>query len=198
MIIVSCLSNLFIDGLHNLHCLFPLCGSFMIPALIQVMSHVVANDDNHQLWPHVVSSDVSRHVHKLKSNVFVVAGHVKGKTLLPLPAGSERVDSEKEEEKRYNIHTILDLVKLSFTFPYHVFYNYTRALLHAIETVVIEWSHQIRNVLKQESAQPLFEGKHPGPEVEIKFWNAKCVNLECIYNQVLQATDIFVRGIIAN
>lgn len=64
------------------------------------MSHVVSNDDNHQLWPHVVSSDVSRHVHKLKSNVFVVAGHVKGKTLLPLPAGSERVDSEKEEEKR--------------------------------------------------------------------------------------------------
>lgn len=64
------------------------------------MSKVVGNGDNHHLWPHVVSTDISRHVHKIKSNVFVVAGHVKGKTLLPLPAGSERVDSQKEEETR--------------------------------------------------------------------------------------------------
>ncbi|CAK8695850.1 unnamed protein product [Clavelina lepadiformis] len=111
-------------------------------------------------WPAVVSDDVLRHVHKLKSNVYVVAGHVKGKTLLPLPVGSEKVDDAQSEEKR--------------------------ALLHAIETVVIEWSHQIRDVLKQESAQPLLEGLHPGPAVEIDFWNAKCANLECINNQLHQ------------
>ena len=61
---------------------------------------------------------------------------------------------------------------------------YSSALLHAIETVVIEWSHQIRDVLKQESAQPLLEGLNPGPAVEIEFWQAKCANLQCIYDQV--------------
>ncbi|XP_039265498.2 dynein beta chain, ciliary-like [Styela clava] len=131
------------------------------PLIDELMSRLVANDDNHCQWPNVVSQDVLRHVHKLKSNVFVVAGHVKGKTLLPLPVGSERVDSAKLEEKR--------------------------AFLHAVETVVIDWSHQIRDVLKQESAQPLLEGKNPGPDVEIKFWNSKCTNLECIYNQLRES-----------
>ena len=50
--------------------------------------------------------------------------------------------------------------------------------------MVIEWSHQIRDVLKQESAQPLLEGLHPGPIVEIEFWQAKSANLQCIYDQV--------------
>uniref|UniRef100_H2ZKA8 AAA+ ATPase domain-containing protein n=1 Tax=Ciona savignyi TaxID=51511 RepID=H2ZKA8_CIOSA len=130
----------------------------MSPLVDEFLSHLLSNDGNHQRWPAVVSDDVLRHVHKLKSNVYVVAGHVKGKTLLPLPVGSEKVDNAKAEERR--------------------------ALLHAIETVVIDWSHQVRDVLKQESAQPLLEGKNPGPSVEIDFWNAKCTNLECIYNQL--------------
>ena len=62
---------------------------------------------------------------------------------------------------------------------------FRRALLHAIETVVIEWSHQIRDVLKQDSAQPLLEGLNPGPSVEIEFWEAKRANLQCIYDQVI-------------
>ncbi|CAF4423306.1 unnamed protein product, partial [Rotaria magnacalcarata] len=30
-------------------------------------------------------------------------------------------------------------------------------LVHAVESVVIEWSHQIREVLKKDSAQPLLD-----------------------------------------
>jgi len=48
----------------------------------------------------VVSQDVMRHVHQLKSNVFVIAGQVKGKTLLPLPVGSEQVSDAVEAEER--------------------------------------------------------------------------------------------------
>ena len=55
---------------------------------------LLSNDKNHNQWPQVVSTDVQRHVYNLKSNVFVVAGQVKGKTLLPLPAGAERVEDE--------------------------------------------------------------------------------------------------------
>lgn len=53
---------------------------------------VLSNNRNHFEWPHVVTQDVMRHVHTLKTNVFVVAGQVRGKTLLSLPAGSGRVE----------------------------------------------------------------------------------------------------------
>jgi len=59
-----------------------------------------------------------------------------------------------------------------------------RAMVHAIESVVIEWTHQIREVLKKDSAQPLLEGLNPVPYVEMEFWKVKAQNLECIYDQV--------------
>ena len=56
--------------------------------------------------------------------------------------------------------------------------------MHSIETVVIDWSHQVHQVLKKDSSQPLIEGLKPGPLVEIEFWKAKCNNLENIVDQV--------------
>ena len=62
--------------------------------------------------------------------------------------------------------------------------GYDRALVHAIESVVIEWTHQVRDVLKKDSSQPLLDGLNPTPFTEIEFWKAKALNLECIYDQV--------------
>ena len=59
-----------------------------------------------------------------------------------------------------------------------------RALIHTIESMVIEWTHQIQDVLKRDSAQPLLEGLNPTPFVELEFWKNKAMNLECIYEQV--------------
>ena len=53
---------------------------------------LLANERNHEQWPRVVSDDVMRHIHHLKSSVYVVSGQVKGKTLLPLPAGTDGAD----------------------------------------------------------------------------------------------------------
>ena len=53
-----------------------------------------------------------------------------------------------------------------------------------VENVVIDWSRQIQNVLKKNSAQPLLEGKNPGPMVEIEFWNARCADLESVVDQL--------------
>ncbi|XP_071988562.1 dynein beta chain, ciliary-like, partial [Engystomops pustulosus] len=58
----------------------------------EVIVPVLANQKNHQTWPHVVSQDVMRHVSNLKSCTFVMSGQVRGKTLLPLPSGSEKVE----------------------------------------------------------------------------------------------------------
>lgn len=57
-------------------------------------------------------------------------------------------------------------------------------LVHAVESVVIEWSHQIREVLKKDSAQPLLDGLDPLPATEIEFWKSKRSHLESISEQV--------------
>lgn len=61
----------------------------------------------------------------------------------------------------------------------------TKQIMHSIESVVIEWCHQVRDVLQNNSAQPLLEGKNPGPLVEIEFWRDRCMDLQYIMEQVL-------------
>ena len=61
---------------------------------------------------------------------------------------------------------------------------FDKSVIHTVESVVIEWSHQIRDVLKKSSAQPLLDGKHPGPMVEIDFWKARNADLQSVYEQV--------------
>lgn len=58
---------------------------------------LLSNDRNHESWPQVVSADVSRHSQRLKSDVYVVSGQAKGKTLLPLPVGAEKVDADDDK-----------------------------------------------------------------------------------------------------
>ncbi|XP_042198221.1 dynein axonemal heavy chain 9 isoform X3 [Callorhinchus milii] len=130
----------------------------------EVVVPVLTNSRNLSRWPQVVSQDVMRHTYGLKSNVFVVVGRVKGKTLLPLPAGAEQAVDGYEEEKTGEI---LD-----------------KHIVHAIESVIIDWSHQIREVLKKDSSESLLEGCNPNPTEELEFWKTRCTNLECIYDQL--------------
>lgn len=60
----------------------------------KVLVPLLSNERNHEAWPHVVSADVTRHSHRLKSDVYVVSGQAKGKTLLPLPVGADKVDED--------------------------------------------------------------------------------------------------------
>ena len=60
---------------------------------------------------------------------------------------------------------------------------------------MIEWCHQVRDVLSKSSAQPLLEGGIPGPLVEIDFWKARCADLESIVDQVRLHTCVILRAI---
>ena len=64
---------------------------------------------------------------------------------------------------------------------------FDKSVIHTVESIVIEWSHQIRDVLKKNSAQPLLDGKNPGPMVEMDFWKARCADLESVFDQVCYA-----------
>uniref|UniRef100_A0A803TCU1 Dynein axonemal heavy chain 17 n=1 Tax=Anolis carolinensis TaxID=28377 RepID=A0A803TCU1_ANOCA len=136
-----------------------------LAALLQeVVAPLLVNQKNHHNWPHVVSQDVIYNVSALKSSVFIVVGQVKGKTLLPLPAGPEHstyidFDNEKTE--------LVD-----------------KSIIHTVETAVIEWTHQIQGVLKKDSSELLLQGQDPHPKVELDFWKNRCEDLQCIYNQL--------------
>ena len=65
--------------------------------LFQVVITFLANEKNHLDWPHVVCQDVQRHAYSLQGDLLVLLEQAKGKTLLPLPVGSENMGSEGSE-----------------------------------------------------------------------------------------------------
>uniref|UniRef100_A0A672VBK3 Dynein axonemal heavy chain 17 n=1 Tax=Strigops habroptila TaxID=2489341 RepID=A0A672VBK3_STRHB len=143
-----------------------------------VIVPILTNQKNHQGWPRVVSQDLIRHVHNLKSTVFKVVGQVKGKTLLPLPAGSEGIEDIDLENEKWNCSSspskppLVDLELID------------KSLVYATESSIIDWSYQIQEALKKESSEPLLQGRNPNPKVELEFWKNRCEDLECIYNQL--------------
>ena len=56
--------------------------------------------------------------------------------------------------------------------------------VHVLETAVVTWTKQIKNVLKLDPEHALKSGSHPGPMAEIEFWNAKSRHLNSIQQQL--------------
>ncbi|XP_007433956.1 dynein heavy chain 9, axonemal, partial [Python bivittatus] len=131
----------------------------------EVMVPLLVNQRNHHSWPNVVSQDIIHHICSLKRSVFVMVGQIRGKTLLSLPIEPERdrcIDSDNEKST--------ELVD--------------KSIIHAIESSVIEWTHQIQNVLKRESSELLLQGKDPHPKMELEFWKNRYEDLQYIYGQL--------------
>lgn len=59
-----------------------------------------------------------------------------------------------------------------------------RTVLHAIESVIIKWSHQIQEIVEKDSVQPLLNCLQSNPQTELDFWMMRRENLSCIYDQV--------------
>nr|XP_058139450.1 dynein axonemal heavy chain 9 isoform X3 [Dasypus novemcinctus] len=138
----------------------------------EVVIPILANEKNHPEWPHVVCQDIRRHAHNLQCDLLVILEQVKGKTFLPLPVGSEKMEFGDSGSE-----AVLDSID--------------KSVIYAIESAVIKWSHQVQVVLKRESSQPLLQGENPTPEVELAFWKNRYEDLEYIYSQL---RTIKVRG----
>ena len=127
---------------------------FLSTVLEECYLPLLSNPKNLESWPEVVANDVLRHFHQLNGSVYVISGKAKGKTMLPLPHGV-RLNSDSDKN-----------------------------IIHTLETAVIDWTHQIKDVIKSNSAAPLEDGLNPGPLVEIDFWAAKAANLKSIHQQL--------------
>jgi dynein heavy chain len=119
----------------------------------------LSDQANVSSWPGVVASDVYLNAQLLQNSAAVIAGQMQGKTQLPLPV-SAGADSQ----------TTTDSV--------------APETVHGYETAVIDWAHQILNVLKHDSAQPLMDGLNPLAQAECDFWSAKLSNLVYLDEQL--------------
>ncbi|KAG5856708.1 hypothetical protein ANANG_G00010770 [Anguilla anguilla] len=145
----------------------------LTPALLEQLSNtleqvfvpVLSNTRNHRTWPQLISQDVSWHTENLQNKVLVVRGRFFGKTVLPIPAVTSRIEG--------NPQTSVNMQD-----------SYDRTMVHAIETMVISWTHQIREVLKEDSARLLLKGLDPGPSAELDFWKSRKENMQSIYEQL--------------
>ncbi|KAJ7315905.1 hypothetical protein JRQ81_002067 [Phrynocephalus forsythii] len=131
----------------------------------EVVYSLFVKGDNLVGWPRVVADDVIRQAHRLKNEMFVMGGKIKGKTLLPLPEHLDSLGSTTDMLE--SLSSVVD-----------------SSLLHSIETIIIDWSHQIRDILSKDSAQPLLDGLNPLPRAEFDFWYSRQINLQCINEQL--------------
>ncbi len=57
-------------------------------------------------------------------------------------------------------------------------------MIHVVESSVVLWTRQIKNVLRTEPDQALKEGTNPGPLTEVEFWKQKATSLNAIQEQL--------------
>jgi dynein heavy chain len=172
---------------------------------------VLRNSKNSSAWPAVVSEDVISHAQALRSTTEVLCGRMKGEMPLPMPMGTEVIDTQLAAEEGQAAAAAAsaaaaaaaaangdaadgEAVGENGTAEPHqhptpngdagVGLVAGKALVHAIESAVIEWTRQIRDVLRRDSAQPLLDGFNPGPMVECEFWAAKKKNLASLDRQL--------------
>lgn len=67
---------------------------------LQVLYTLLNQSENVSGWPRVVSEDIVKQVHRLKNEMFVMGGKVRGKTLLPIPEHLGSLDGTLESMER--------------------------------------------------------------------------------------------------
>ena len=118
-------------------------------------------------------ADIKKQVHELATSVYQIRGHIKGKTLLPFPQGAKHIDEEERKAKASSGKECNIQLK------------------NAIEGIIIKWAYQVDEVLSKDSSEEIAFDKNPGPMSEINFWEAKCINLESLFEQVNQESSFF-------
>uniref|UniRef100_A0A8C4MX94 Dynein axonemal heavy chain 11 n=1 Tax=Equus asinus asinus TaxID=83772 RepID=A0A8C4MX94_EQUAS len=130
-----------------------------------ILVPILSNKNNHKSWPCFISQDMERHIEVMKNKMHVFRGKMSRRTLLPIPTIAGKIDLNPKYSE----------TKLEPS---------ERTVLHALESVVIKWSHQIQEVVEKDSAQPLLNGLPLNPQAELDFWMLRRENLACVYDQL--------------
>ena len=146
----------------------------------EVIAPILKLEKNLDKFPQCIADDIKRQVHELSTSVYQIRGYIKGRTLLPFPQqGATRIEEEEEICRRTNGD------------------DCDMTLKNNIEAIIIKWAYQIDEVLSKDSAEELnVPDEYPGPMTEIKFWEAKCMNLESLYEQIKAPTTTKMASIL--
>jgi len=131
----------------------PLDG--MLQVCADVYLPLISSPANQQGWPDVVANEVTELFHRTVSAMYIAMGQAQGKTMLPLPPAQMLVDGGTGSKDK----------------------------IHVLETAVVTWTTQIKNVLKLDPEHVLQSG-HPGPLAGLEFWETKATNLESMMAQL--------------
>eukprot|EP00698_Gefionella_okellyi_P021190 TRINITY_DN679_c0_g2_i1.p1 TRINITY_DN679_c0_g2~~TRINITY_DN679_c0_g2_i1.p1 ORF type:complete len:4462 (-),score=1316.63 TRINITY_DN679_c0_g2_i1:16-13401(-) len=123
-------------------------------AVQEVYIPLMSNAESTERWPAVVQTDTVSSVHKFLANLCVMIGNTQGRTILPLPPG-ETPQPEKVTRDKDR--------------------------MHVLESAVVTWTRQIKNVLKADSEA---DATQPGPLAEVSFWTDHSKNLNFICEQL--------------
>ncbi|KAJ1491167.1 dynein heavy chain, N-terminal region 1-domain-containing protein, partial [Baffinella frigidus] len=119
---------------------------------------LLTHPGNQDGWPDVIAKELTENLHKFLANTYVTMGHMEGETLLPLPPDDVYSSMEKNQHDKDSVHVL--------------------------ETAVVAWTRQIKDVLRLDPETVLKGGGHPGPMAEVDFWQNKAKNLNSIHEQL--------------
>jgi dynein heavy chain len=130
----------------------------------RVYNPFVAQKVGDQSWSDAIMKEVRDHFDAFVSNLQITQGQMQGYTWLPLPHAS----LVPEDQEQADIHDNDNQYKS----------------IHVLESALILWTKQIKNVLRLDPEYLFMNNAHPGPLDEVEFWKSKARHLNSIFDQL--------------
>ncbi|XP_061776593.1 dynein axonemal heavy chain 17-like isoform X1 [Nerophis ophidion] len=134
--------------------------SFITALTQEVVCPLLSNPENNGEWAPGAAEETLNFMERLKNEALVMKARQEGWTFLPFP---KHLPEDKELKS--------PAVKL----------------LHACESVIIEWAGLVSELLQQKPSQALLDGFKPEPSEEFNFWNNRLKNLQLIQQQMISS-----------
>lgn len=165
-----------------------------------VILPMLSNPVNQHKWGEMTSQEVSNSFHSLLASTSILCGHIKGETRLPVPPNESTVSSQgdmstsvslNDAQGPFSISPLPPAVPPLSPSPLSVNHSHAGAVCNGVkrqqvlESAMMTWTNQIKNILKQDPAAQLsLGGAHPTPTAELEFWQAKAKSLDDIFEQL--------------
>lgn len=136
----------------------------------RIYNPFVAQKQTEQSWSDTVMKEVRDHFDAFVSNLQITQGHIQGYTCLPLPHASIM------PEDRDHVDTGNDELDQQYK------------NIHVLESALIMWTKEIKNILRLDPEYLFLNNAHPGPLDEVEFWKSKAQHLNSIFDQLQSKT----------
>ncbi|XP_044075484.1 dynein axonemal heavy chain 17-like [Siniperca chuatsi] len=169
--------------------------SFIIAVSEEVTCPLLRNPETSGSWAAGVAEEALRFMERQKNEALVMKSQIEGRTFLPYP-GALRDDALHDDALHDDalhddplhdddVHDDPEGRKVSDV-----------KLLHACDSMVIEWAELVSEFLQQDSSQPVLDGLKPLPSEEFSFWKNRLKNLHFIQQQLLSSRAQQVASIV--